>query len=83
VPFGDEGGEFVVAVGRELEQHEPFLGALKTVVPPVHGRHRTGHLRTRSQPGFDRGVGELHRLGPRIGRRLHLEVLNLKVRHGT
>lgn len=83
VPFGDEGGEFVVAVGRQLEEHEPLLGALQRVVPPVHRRHRPGHLRARGQPGFDRGAGELHRLGARIGRRLHLEVLRLKVGHGT
>jgi hypothetical protein len=83
MPFGDEGGEFVVPVGRELEKHEPLLSPFKTAVPPVHRRHRAGHLRARGQPGFDRGAGELHRLGPRIGRRLHLEVLNLEVRHGT
>jgi broad specificity phosphatase PhoE len=47
VPFGDEGGEVVVTVGRELEQHEPLLGPLQPVVPPVHGRNRAGHLRAR------------------------------------
>jgi probable phosphoglycerate mutase len=47
VAFGDEGGEIVVAVGRELEQHQPLLGALQPVVPPVHGRDRASHLRAR------------------------------------
>jgi hypothetical protein len=83
VPFGEEGGEFVVAVDWELEEHEPLLGPLQASVPPVHGRHRAGHLTAGGQPGLDRGPGELHRLRAGVGRRLHLEVLHLKVRHGT
>src|SRR5579871_780529 len=82
VAFGEEGGELVVAVDRELEEHEPLLGPLQTSVPPVHRRHRAGHLRARGQPGLDRGPGELHRLRARVGRRLYLEVLHLKVGHG-
>ncbi len=83
VPLGDEGGQVVVAVGGQLEQHQPLLGPLQPVVPPVHRRHRACHLRARGQPGLDRGAAEFHRLRPRVGRRLHLEVLRLKVGHGT
>jgi broad specificity phosphatase PhoE len=47
VPFGNKGGEIGVAVGGQLEQHEPLLGPLQPVVPPVHGRDRASHLRAR------------------------------------
>jgi len=29
VPLGQERGEFIVAIGRRLEEDEPFLGALQ------------------------------------------------------
>jgi GNAT superfamily N-acetyltransferase len=74
VPFREEGGQFLIPVGGQLEQYEPLLRPLEPVVPPVRGRHRSSDLRARGQPGLYRGARELHRLGPRIGCRLYLEV---------
>jgi len=89
VPFGEKGGEFLVAIGRQLQEHEPFLGALKFIVPPVRGRDRPGDLTARRQACLDGRLGQLHRLGPRIGRRLNLHVFaaravtSVAYRHGT
>src|SRR5487761_650125 len=74
VPFGEECGEFIVAIRRQLEEDKPFLRALQLVVPPVSGRDRPGDLAAGRQPRLDGRAGEFHRLGTRVGGRLNLEV---------
>jgi len=77
VPFGEEHGELVVTIGRKLEEDEPFLGAFDLLVPPVGGRDRPGYLAAGREARRDSRPGQLHRLGPRVGGRLHLEVFAL------
>ena len=68
-------GESLVTVGGQLEEDEPFLGALELVVPPVRGRDRAGDLAARGEARLDRRLGQPHRFGPGVSRRLHLQVL--------
>jgi amidase len=74
VPFGEERGELIVAIGRRLEEDEPFLGALELVIPPVRGRDGPRDLAAGGQPRLDGRPGEFHRLGPRVRGRLYLQV---------
>jgi hypothetical protein len=75
VPFGQERGQRLVAVGGELEEDKPLFRPLDLVVPPVGGRDRAGDLAARGEPRLDRGPGQLHRLDARVGRCLHLDIL--------
>jgi hypothetical protein len=85
----EERGQFLVSVRRQLEEDEPFLGALDLVVPPVRGRDRPGDLAAGGQAGSHRRAGQFHRLGTRVGGRLHLQVAaalgpaSAVSRHGT
>src|ERR1700733_1761391 len=89
VPLGEEVGELLIAVGRQLEYHQPLLGTLEAVLPPVGTRDRPGDLPDRSEPCRHRVMGEFYRLGARIGRRLDLEIARVGVgcvaltRHGN
>src|SRR3984885_7966995 len=89
VPLGEEVGELLIAVGRQLEYDQPLLGTLEAVLPPVGTRDRPGDLPDRSEPGRHRVMGEFYRLGARVGRRLDLEIARVGVgcvaltRHGN
>src|SRR6202034_3681132 len=74
VLLDQERGQLLVPVGRELEEDEPLLGPLDLVVPPVGGGDRARYLAAGGQPRRDRRPRQLHRLGPRVGRRLYLQI---------
>lgn len=75
MPLGEERGELVVTIGRQLEEDEPLLGAFELVVPPVRGRDRPGYLAAGREARGDGRPGQLHGLRPRVGGRLYLQVL--------
>jgi hypothetical protein len=74
MPFCYKGREFLVTIGRELEQDHPLLGPLQALIPPVGRGNGAGYLGTRRQPRGDRGTRQLHRLCARVGSRLYLQV---------
>lgn len=56
--FPDGFLELPVEVLAGLDQAEPFLGSLDTVIPPVRAGYRTNHLHACGQPSRNQSVSD-------------------------
>jgi hypothetical protein len=80
MPFGQELGQGIESICRQLQHDQPLFGLLQAILPPVGAGDGTGDLGARGEPPLDSGLRQLHRLGPRVGGGLHLKELRLGTR---